>query len=194
MSVSGPCAWVSTVPSPATHSPAIASSWATVSWNSEQELSKSRVNLPALSGVGRKAGEQNKVSATEMQPAAIKAEKTFPVLPAVGPVSAMQYPGDGQSLDGLQGQNTNAQGDTMSRLKIGCLNAENRETDDTQPNGEITFKVKSEITDDLHEDEKDNSEINAASTDDDGAGSSVAGEKRTSEDSKSDKKKMKRFR
>ncbi|OJJ55754.1 hypothetical protein ASPSYDRAFT_92877 [Aspergillus sydowii CBS 593.65] len=194
MSVSGPCAWVSPVPSPATHSPAITSSWATVSWNSEQALSKSRVNLPALSGVGGKAGEQNKVSATEMQPTGIKAEKNFPVLPAVGPANAMQYPGGGASLDGVQGQNTNAQAGTMSRLKIGCLDAENREMEDTQPNEEITFKVKSEITDDLHEDEKDNSEINAASSDDDGAGSSVAGEKRASQDSKSDKKKMKRFR
>lgn len=194
MSVSGPCAWVSPVPSPATHSPAITSSWATVLWNSEQALSKARVNLPALSGVGGKAGEQNKVSATEMQPTGIKAEKNFPVLPAVGPANAMQYPGGGASLDGVQGQNTNAQAGTMSRLKTGCLDAENREMEDTQPNEEITFKVKSEITDDLHEDEKDNSEINAASSDDDGAGSSVAGEKRASQDSKSDKKKMKRFR
>lgn len=194
MSVSGPCAWVSTVPSPATHSPAITSSWATVSWNGEQELSKSRVNPPALSGVGGKAGEQNKVSATEMQSTVIKAEKTFSVPPAPGPASAMQYPGDGASLDGLQAQNTNVQGDTMSRLKIGCLSAGNRETEATQTNDEIAFKVKPEISDDLHEDERDNSEINAASSDDDEAGSSVGGEKRASQDSKSDKKKMKRFR
>ncbi|KAL4869356.1 hypothetical protein BDV12DRAFT_83817 [Aspergillus spectabilis] len=190
MSVSGPCAWVSTVPSPVTaHSPAITSSWAAVSWNNEQGSSKPRVNLAALSGLGGAAGELGKALPVEMQPAAIKAENAFPAQSAAGPSNPLHFSGGEVPLNGLDGQNPGSQDNTLLRLKPERLNAETQPT--SQPNEES--KVKSEIHDELHEDEKDHSEINAASSDEDGAGSSVAGEKK-SDDSKLDRKKMKRFR
>ncbi|KAL4877293.1 hypothetical protein BJY04DRAFT_210052 [Aspergillus karnatakaensis] len=188
MSVSGPCAWVSTVPSPATaHSPTITSSWAAVSWNNEQTSSKSRVNLAALSGLGGPAGELEKAAPVEMQPAAVKAENAFSTQPTAGPSNPLHYSGGGVPLTSLEGQNAVAQNDTLSALKLERLNAEPRQT---QPDKESN--AKSEIHDELHEDEKDHSEINAASSDEDGAGSSVAGEKKSEE--KLDRKKMKRFR
>ncbi|KAL4787558.1 hypothetical protein BJX76DRAFT_299917 [Aspergillus varians] len=195
MSVSGPCAWVSTVPPLATaHSPAITNSWAAVSWNSEQGSSKSRMNLSALSGVGGTAGQLNKASPVDMQPALVKAENAFSIQSATRSPNPVQYPGGEVPLNDLECQSSNSQGDTLSRLKLDRLNAESQETGKSQTNEEMSFKVKSEIPEDVHDDEKDHSEINAVSSDDDGAGSSVAGEKRSSHDSKSDKKKMKRFR
>ncbi|KAL4915192.1 hypothetical protein BDW62DRAFT_131608 [Aspergillus aurantiobrunneus] len=195
MSVSGPCAWVSTVPSPATvHSPAIASSWAAASWNSEQAASKSRVNLSALSGIKGTAAELDKSSPVEMQPAVAKAGNSFSIQPAVESSNPLQFSEEEVCLNGLEGQNSNTQGDTLSRSKLECFNAAVQETGDSRANEGMSFKVKSEIPEEVQEDEKDQSEINAPSSSDDGAGSSVAGDKKSSQDSKSDKKKMKRFR
>ncbi|KAL5333173.1 hypothetical protein BJX70DRAFT_77987 [Aspergillus crustosus] len=187
MSVSGPCAWVSTVPSPVTaHSSAITNSWAGVSWNNEQSSSKPKLNLAAFSGIGGAAGEIGKASRLEMQPALVKAESVFSSQPAVGPSNALHFSGGGIPL---QGHIPGVQNDALSNSKLEGLNVETQQT--VQSNEES--KVKSEILDDSHEDEKDHSEINAASSDEDGAGSSVAGEKK-SDEFKLDRKKMKRFR
>ncbi|KAL2832409.1 hypothetical protein BDW59DRAFT_157240 [Aspergillus cavernicola] len=195
MSVSGPCAWVSTVPPPTTaHSSAITGSWATVSWNSEQGPAKSRVTLSALSGAGGVEGELEKAPPAEMQPAVVKAENAFSAQPTAGPTNPLQYPGEEIPLNGLEGQNSPAaQDNILSRLKLDRLNAENQKTGDPQTNTEMPLKVKWEDSQEVQDDEKDHSDMNGTS-DDDEAESSVAGEKKSPQDSKLEKKKMKRFR
>ncbi|KAL4937406.1 hypothetical protein BDV06DRAFT_226995 [Aspergillus oleicola] len=194
MSVSGPCAWISTVPSPATvHSPAITNSWAAVSWNSEQAPSKSRVNLSALSGIGGAAVESNRASPVEMQTVAGKAENALHIQPVGTSSNTLHYSGEEVPLDGLEGQEPNAHGKGLGRSNLENLNSDVHRTTGPQTSNEL-YNVKSEIPEEIHENEKDHSEINAASSDDDGAGSSVADEKKSSIDSKIDKKKMKRFR
>ncbi|KAL4956217.1 hypothetical protein BDW69DRAFT_181828 [Aspergillus filifer] len=194
MSVSGPCAWVSTVPSPAAvQSPAITSSWAAVSWNSEQAPSKSRVNLSSLPGIGGVVGESNRASPVEMQGAAGKAENALHIQQAGTSSNTLHYSAEDVRLDGLEGQDPNAQGKALGRTDLDSLNTDNHGTTDPQTSNEL-FSVKSEVPEEMHEDEKDHSEINAASSDDDGAGSSVGDERKSSIDTKLDKKKMKRFR
>ncbi|KAL4758464.1 homeobox domain-containing protein [Aspergillus foveolatus] len=189
MSVSGPCAWVSTMPSPAAaHPSSITSSWASVSWNSEPALTKSRADLSALSGLGKTVGEPDKAPPTEMQPAAYKAENAFPTQPAAGSSNSVQYSGVDVPSKGLENQNTNAHSDSSSTANPEKQNADIQGPAESQANDELSSKVKSE---EVHEDEKDHGEVNAGSSDDDG---SVADEKKSSQDVKLDKKKMKRFR
>lgn len=189
MSVSGPCAWVSTMPSPAAaHPSSITSSWASVSWNSEPALTKSRADLSALSGLGKTVGEPDKASPTEMQPAAYKAENAFPMQPAAGSSDSVQYSGVDVPSKGLENRNTNAHSDSSSTANLERQNADIQGPGESQTNDELSSKVKSE---EVHEDEKDHGEVNAGSSDDDG---SVADEKKSSQDVKLDKKKMKRFR
>ncbi|KAL3475307.1 hypothetical protein BJX99DRAFT_230027 [Aspergillus californicus] len=193
MSVSGPCAWISTVPPAATaHSPAITSSWATVSWNSEQSSAKSRLNLSALPGVGSAEGELEKAPPVEMQPAVVKAENAFPVQPSPRPTTALQFSGQ-DPLNGMDDQNLAAQDNTLSRVKLERLNAEHQKTNDPQTNEAVSLQVKSEGSDGIHEDEKEHSDMNGTS-DDDEAESSITGERKSPQDSKLEKKKMKRFR
>ncbi|KAL4976555.1 hypothetical protein BDW66DRAFT_166375 [Aspergillus desertorum] len=192
MSVSGPCAWVSTMPSPATaHPSSITSSWASVSWNSESALTKSRADMSALVGLGKTAGESGKTSTAEMQPASFKAENAFPTQPAAGSSSQVQYSGVGVLPNGLEGRNLNTYNDLSSRSNPEKQNAEVQGMSESHTNDESSTKVKSEAPEEVPEDEKDHSEVNAGSSDDDG---SVADEKKSSQDSKLDKKKMKRFR
>ncbi|RDW67130.1 homeobox domain-containing protein [Aspergillus mulundensis] len=191
MSVSGPCAWVSTMPSPATaHSPAITSSWASVSWNSEPVISKSRADLSTLSGIRGTTGELDKTAPVEMQSAEYKAENAFTMQPSAGSSSSIQYSGVDRPLNGSECATANAHSDT-SRPNPERHDAETQETADTQKNDGLSFKVKPEVAEEVHEEEKDHSEINGGSSDDDG---SVADEKKSSQDIKLDKKKMKRFR
>ncbi|KAL4932291.1 homeobox domain-containing protein [Aspergillus undulatus] len=195
MSVSGPCAWVPTVPSPATvHSPAITNSWASVSWNSEQASSKSRVNLSTLSAVGGTVGGSNRASPVEMQPAAVKAENALHTQPSGRSSNTIQYSGKEATLDAVEGQEPNAHGNALGRSEVDSVNADIPGTEDHQTTSELLYNVKPEVPDEMQEDDKDHSEINGGSSDDDAAGSSVADEKKSSLDAKIDKKKMKRFR
>ncbi|KAL3487742.1 hypothetical protein BJX62DRAFT_187267 [Aspergillus germanicus] len=191
MSVSGPCAWVSTVPPAATaHPSTITSSWASVSWNSEQGSSKSGLDLTVLSTVRGPGGEPEKAPSVEMQSTVVKAENAFPVQSTPESPNLLRYPGEDAHLNSFENQSSE-QGDALSRLKLERLNADNQETDKSPLNDEeMSFNVKSELSEDIQEDEKDHSEINAGSSDD-GAGSSVADDKKASQ---LEKKKMKRFR
>ncbi|KAL3460534.1 hypothetical protein BJX64DRAFT_182576 [Aspergillus heterothallicus] len=190
MSVSGPCAWVPTVPAAATaHPSTITSSWASVSWNSEQGSSKSGVDLTVVSAVRGSESELEKVPSVEMQSTVIKAENAFPVQSATESSSMLRYSPEDVHLNNFEVQGSE-QGDTLSRLKLEKLNADNQETNKSHLDEEISFNIKSELSDDVLEDEKEHSETNAGSSDD-GAGSSVADDKKASQ---LEKKKMKRFR
>ncbi|KAL2836520.1 hypothetical protein BJY01DRAFT_221943 [Aspergillus pseudoustus] len=190
MSVSGPCAWVSTVPPAATaHPSTLASSWASVSWNSEQGSSKLGVDLTVLSTVRGSESESEKAPSVEMQSTVIKAENAFPVQPATDSSTMLRCQEDDVNLGSFEGQSSE-QGDTLSRLESEKLTAENQDTNTSPLNEEISYNIKSELSDDIQDDEKDHSELNAGSSDD-GAGSSVADDKKASQ---LEKKKMKRFR
>ncbi|KAL2803230.1 hypothetical protein BJX63DRAFT_78602 [Aspergillus granulosus] len=190
MSVSGPCAWVSTVPPAApAHPPAITSSWTSVSWNSEQGSSKPGVDLTVLSAVRESESEPEKAPSMEMQSTAIKAENAFPVEPATKSSNMLKFSEEDTHLNSFDGQSPE-QGDGLSRLKLERLDADNQDANKSPSNEEISLNVKSDLSDDIQEDEKDHSEINAGSSDD-GAGSSVAEDKKASQ---LEKKKMKRFR
>ncbi|KAL6231170.1 hypothetical protein BDW75DRAFT_233827 [Aspergillus navahoensis] len=192
MSVSGPCAWVSTMPSPAAaHPTSITSSWASVSWNSGPALTKSRADMSALSGLGKTEGEPDKASPAEIQPGAFKAENAFPTQPAAGSSNPVQYSGVDVPLKGLEGRNPSVHSDSSSKSNPERQNAEIEGMGESQANKESSSRGKSEAPEEVHEDEKDHSEVNAGSSDDDG---SVADEKKSSQDVKLDKKKMKRFR
>lgn len=195
MSVSGPCAWVSTVPSPVTtHSSAIANSWAAVSWNNEQNLTKSKAELPALSGVGATTSERNRASPVDMQSAASKGENTYHTQSTTDSSHPTSFSARNVHLSGKGGQKSNDHGDTLSTLKLESLNAQFQEMRQSRTNKGIASNVKSGNLEETHEDEKDPSETNAVSSDDDGASSSVADEKKSSLEARIDKKKMKRFR
>ncbi|KAL2866848.1 homeobox domain-containing protein [Aspergillus lucknowensis] len=190
MSVSGPCAWVSIMtPAATAHSSAMTGSWGPLSWNSEQGTSKPKVDLPALSAGGRTEGEQDKAPPVEMPPTMIKAENTFPIPPAAENPNIPKYPGGEVPLSSSEAQNS-GQNNSLSKYKLKTLNGDNEETNIPLANEEEMSLVKSEIPDEVHEEEKDHSELNAGSSDD-GAGSSVADDKKSSQ---IEKKKMKRFR
>jgi hypothetical protein len=191
MSVGGPCAWVSTVPPAATaHPSTITSSWTSVSWNSEQGSSKSGLDLTVLSTVRGPGGEPEKAPSVEMQSTVVKAENAFPVQATAVSPNLLRYPEEDAHLNSFESQSSE-QGDSLSRLKLERLNADDQERDKSPLNEEeMSFNVKSELSEDIQEDEKDHSEINAGSSDD-GAGSSVADDKKASQ---LEKKKMKRFR
>jgi hypothetical protein len=123
-----------------------------------------------------------------MQPAAYKAENAFPTQPAAGSSNSMQYSGVDVPSKGLENRNTNAHSDASSTANPERQNAAIQGPGESQTNDELSSKVKSE---EVHEDEKDHGEVNAGSSDDDG---SIADEKKSSQDVKLDKKKMKRFR
>ncbi|KAL4803935.1 hypothetical protein BDV18DRAFT_33450 [Aspergillus unguis] len=193
MSVSGPCAWVSTVQSPITApSSAITNSWAAVAWNNDQSLLKSRVDLSALSGVG--ANKQDRASPVSMQSAASQAANTYQAHSVTDSSNTTNYSGEGVPFNGIKDQQSNEQGGSLSKSKLERLNYQFHAMGDSHPNEDVPNKIKPEGLEEIREDDKDHSEINAASSDDDGAGSSVADEKKSSIDAKIDKKKMKRFR
>ncbi|KAI9373953.1 hypothetical protein BJX61DRAFT_351951 [Aspergillus egyptiacus] len=193
MSVTGPCAWVSAVLPPATaHSSGITSSWTSVPCNSERISGKSRVNASAVSGFGGPGGEPEKAPAVEMQPTPIKAENAFPVQPAAEPTGSVQYSGEVVPLNESEGRDIAAQ-NALPKSRFEMADSENQKTGSPQTRENTSLNVKTEASEEVLEDENGHSDLNGDS-DDDGAGSSAADDKKPSLDSKLEKKKMKRFR
>ncbi|PYH97457.1 homeobox transcription factor [Aspergillus ellipticus CBS 707.79] len=200
MSLSGPCVWLSSLSPPSSsHLPAITNHWSTASWNSEQVSSRPRALPPRLPGSWEKESEPAKPSSIDMQPAALKAENAFaPVAPA-RTSSPVQRHGGPMSFPNPESRVTELGDDTTSRMKLEKL--DHSEPHFPRPTGTASPQTMKERTPDLKEREaveqrerdRDNCDAAMASSDD-GAESSVGGDKKHTSDSKSEKKKMKRFR
>ncbi|KAL4888571.1 hypothetical protein BDV59DRAFT_206046 [Aspergillus ambiguus] len=197
MSISGPCAWLSSLPPPSTsHLSAITTHWPTGSWNTEQISPKTRV-FPSRSPRAWEIEDQpGKKSPVDMQPAVLKAENAFPPATAApassGPSSSAQYPGVELRVNPSEHRNAPAATDTsLSRMRLDKLNhsepvlaAPRPAVSPKTPQPE-NRKTEAEQT---RENEKDTGEVIASSDE----GTASPGKRPL--ESKNDKKKMKRFR
>ncbi|PWY69850.1 homeobox transcription factor [Aspergillus sclerotioniger CBS 115572] len=199
MSISGPCVWLSSLSPPSnSHLPALTNHWSTASWNSEQASLRSRALPSRLPGSWEKEGEPAKTPAAEMQPPVLKAENAFTAVAPAGASSPAQRSAAPTSFNHPESRHTQSEGD-ISRVKLEKLN--HSEFRLPRPQGTASPRATKETTpepkdrDAMEQQEKDKGNGDAEMAwSDDGAGSSVGGDRKQSSDSKSEKKKMKRFR
>ncbi|KAF7589119.1 hypothetical protein BBP40_004754 [Aspergillus hancockii] len=132
-----------------------------------------------------------------MQSAMLKAENAFPAAAPVGPTDSIRYSGVEMPSNNLGNRLGQAEGDaSLSRMKLEKLNHSEpllsvpRGCSSPQAPRGLTLEAKTGAQEEMRENEKDDGDAGASS--DDGMGSS--GERRATSDSKSEKKKMKRFR
>ncbi|KAL3247166.1 hypothetical protein ABHI18_012498 [Aspergillus niger] len=199
MSISGPCVWLSSLSPPSTsHLPAITNHWSTASWNSEQASSRPRALPSRLPGSWEKEGEPTKPSTTGMQPLVLKAENAFTAAAPPNISSPVQRSTGPASVDNRENRHTETNGDA-SRVKLEKHGHDElqlprpQETASPRVTTQTTPEKKEREATVQHEKEKDDGDADMLSSDD-GAGSSIGGDKKQSSDSKSEKKKMKRFR
>ncbi|KAF9892352.1 hypothetical protein FE257_002129 [Aspergillus nanangensis] len=197
MSISGPCAWLSSLPPPSTsHLSAITNHWPTGSWNPEQVSPKTRV-FPAKSPRSwEKIGELGKKSPATMQAAVFKAENAFRAPAPATTSTTIQYPGGEIPLNNSENRRPAIENDTpLSRMKLDKLNhsesllsAGPREGASPRTPSESSPEIKRGDHENSRELEKDHDDIMASSDD----GMSSPGKRAL--DAKNEKKKMKRFR
>ncbi|PWY64764.1 homeobox transcription factor [Aspergillus heteromorphus CBS 117.55] len=200
MSLSGPCVWLSSLSPPSgSHLPAITSHWSTAPWNSDQASSRPRALPPRLPGSWEKESEPAKPPSIDMQPAALKAENAFTTVAPAGTSSPVQHAGGPASFPNPESRITEPVESPTSRMKLEKIDRSDPHF--PRPPGTVSPQVMKQRTPDLKDREaaeqqdrdRENSDAAMASSDD-GAESSVGGDKKQSSDSKSEKKKMKRFR
>ena len=186
MSISGPCAWLSSLPPPVTsHLSGIQSNWPTASWNSEQAPSRPKVTPSKSIGRWEKDGEPSKPSPAAMHPAVIKAENALSAANRAGTSAPIRQPGADVPKGDARLQHPEAAGSSSQpgseALKQGVSHISAQEA--------MTPTIRRQSKDELADAFNDGDAMDSS---DDGVGS--PGEKRHSSDSKLEKKKMKRFR
>lgn len=195
MSISGPCAWLSSLPPPSTsHLSAITNHWPTGAWNTEQISPKSKVFPSRSPRPWEKDEPSGKKSPANMQPAVLKAENAFLATAPTGASGSVQYPGSEIRLNHAEHRAEVDSNPSLSRMRLDKLN--HSESVLTAPLTNASPKTprasSPEYKKDKHElcreNDKDHAESIASS--DEGTGSPG----KRALDSKSEKKKMKRFR
>ncbi|EAU37689.1 predicted protein [Aspergillus terreus NIH2624] len=192
MSISGPCAWLSSLPPPSTsHLSAITNHWQTTgSWNAEPISPKARV-LPSRSPRSwEKEDPAGKRLPVDMQPAGLKAENAFPAAaPAPTGASGSSATYAGAELRGNPSEHRTAEASndtSLSRMRLDKLNHSEPVLSAARPQTPQPENTKREV--ESRENEKDVGEVIASSDE----GTASPGKRPL--DSKNDKKKMKRFR